>query len=116
MSQAAGMNDWLYIQCLYWILNLVNVRSPYREVYGEGYEASQALNKGPQIPGGRQAATTKFCIQTLNICRFSVWNLLQVALVTPKIYGWLVYFYKKKKIAYLAVLTKKKYVNFKHYN
>jgi hypothetical protein len=50
--------------------------------------------KGAQILAARVARATKFCRVAPNICRPSVWNLLHVTLLIPRIFRWLQYFWE----------------------
>jgi hypothetical protein len=47
--------------------------------------------RGAQIPGAR---ATKFCTVAPNICGPSMWNLLYVTLMAPRILEWLLDFWK----------------------
>jgi len=49
--------------------------------------------RGAQIPGARSLAT-RFCVVAPNICGSSVWNLLHITVLVPRILSWLPDFWK----------------------
>jgi len=50
--------------------------------------------EGCKNPLGQVAVATKFCVVASNICGFSVWTLLHVTVLAPRILRWLLDFCK----------------------
>ena len=72
--------------------NFLDVRIMTNTVMRQFCRIVTMFCQGCTNPWRQVAVTTKCCTVALNICGFSVWNLLHVTPLAPRIFWWLLDF------------------------